>query len=89
MNVKLVAVGPRLLVQPIEQETQRGSIILVASEEAPQLVTVVSVGDQVKYEYFRVGDTLAIAKYAGVPIEHGGEKVIAVNETDVLARVTR
>ena len=93
---KLIPLGDRLVVEPIEQEdTTSGGILLPeTAKEKPQKGTVIAVGPgklddsgkRVKMEV-KKGDRVLYARYAGTEIKVEENKVLILRESDVLALV--
>ena len=76
----LKAVGKRLLVTPIEEETR----ILVAGMK-PTKFKVFSIGEDV--HNVAVGDTVYLDKHFGAEIAHGQEKYLVVDVSTIMAKV--
>ena len=94
---KLVPLGDRLIVEPIEQEetTKSGIFLPETAKEKPQEGKVIAAGPGAKDESgkrmemeVKVGDRVLYAKYAGTEIKlEGDTKVLILKEIDVLALV--
>jgi chaperonin GroES len=94
---KLVPLGDRLIVEPIEQEetTKSGIFLPETAKEKPQEGKVIAAGPGAKDESgkrmemeVKVGDRVLYAKYAGTEIKlEGDTKVLILKESDVLALV--
>jgi len=96
MDVKLKPLGDRVLVKPIEKETQLPSGILLpeTAKEKPQFGAVLAVGPGERTpEGKRIpldvqpGQHVAYAKYAGTEIKLNGDTYLLLHEKDVLAVV--
>ena len=93
---KLIPLGDRLVVEPIEQEdTTSGGILLPeTAKEKPQKGKVIAVGPgklddsgkRVKMEV-KEGDRVLYARYSGTEIKVEENKVLILRESDVLALV--
>ncbi len=88
--------GERIVIKPMEQETQtRGGILLPdTAKEKPQEGEVVAVGPgrpaddgtRIPME-LTVGDKVIYSKYAGTEYEDGDEEYLIMRESDVLAKI--
>jgi chaperonin GroES len=94
MSLKLKPLADRLVVKPIEEEeTTPGGIVLPeTAKERPQRGEVLAVGPGSRDDEgeriamdVSVGDTVLFAKYSGTEIKLGGEDVLILRESDVLA----
>ncbi len=82
--------GDRVLVEPAKAEEVVGGIIIPDSaKEKPLKGVVKAVGPGTKDEQMQVkaGDTVLYGKYAGTEIEIGGDKVLMMRQSDILAIV--
>lgn len=93
MNIK--PLGDRIVLKVLEAEekTASGIVLPDTAKEKPQQAEVLAVGPG-KYEdgklvpmSVKVGDTVLFAKYSGTEVKHGGEELLIVRETDLLAIV--
>jgi chaperonin GroES len=94
---KLVPLGDRLIIEPIEQEetTKSGIFLPETAKEKPQEGKVVAAGPGAKDDSgkriemeVKEGDRVLYAKYAGTEIKlEGDKKVLILRESDVLALV--
>jgi len=92
--VKLVPLGDRVVVKPIEQEekTKGGIVLPDTAKEKPQEGEVLAVGSgrllengqRVPLEV-KVGDRVVFSKYGGTEIKLDGETYIILRESDILA----
>jgi chaperonin GroES len=94
MAAKKMSVTPlhdRVIIKPTpaESKTAGGIIIPDTAKEKPQRGTVIAVGAGKKDEPMtvKVGDTVLYGKYAGTEIPVGGEDVLIMRESDILAIV--
>ena len=88
--------GERIVIKPMEQETQtRGGILLPdTAKEKPQEGEVVAVGpgrvaedgSRIAME-LTIGDKVIYSKYAGTEYEDGDEEYLIMRESDVLAKI--
>ena len=87
MNIKPLA--DRVLVKPAaaEEKTVSGIIIPDSAKEKPLKGEVLAVGNGTKDEemVLKTGDNVLYGKYAGTEIEIGGEKLLIMRQSDVLA----
>jgi len=94
--VKLVPLGDRVVVKPIEQEekTKGGIVLPDTAKEKPQEGEVLAVGsgrmlengERVPLEV-KVGDRVVFAKYGGTEVKLNGETYTILRESDILAIV--
>jgi chaperonin GroES len=91
---KVQPLADRVVVRANEREemTVSGIVLPDTAREKPQEGTVVAVGpgrlnEQGKRVALEVktGDTVLYAKYAGTEVKIGGEDLLILKETDVLA----
>ena len=91
--MKLVPLGDRVVLKPLEAEqTTKSGIVLPGQEkEKPQQAEVIAVGPggviegkEVKMEV-KAGDKVIYSKYAGTEVKLEDEKFIIVKQSDILA----
>ena len=91
---KLQPLADRVVVRANEREemTLSGIVLPDTAKEKPQEGTIVAVGPgRLNDKGVRVplevksGDTVLYAKYAGTEIKNGGEELLILKESDVLA----
>ena len=91
---KVRPLGEKVLIRRLEaEEKTKGGIVLPdAAKEKPQKGTVLAVGDgrllkDGKRAPFQVakGDKVLFASYAGTEIKIGGEELMLMDESDILA----
>jgi chaperonin GroES len=94
MAKKSIGVTPlhdRVIVRAdaAEEKTAGGIIIPDTAKEKPQRGTVVAAGPGKKDEpvTVKVGDSVLYGKYAGTEITIGGEELLIMRESDILAIV--
>jgi len=79
----------RVVIKPAaaEEKTAGGIIIPDTAKEKPQRGTVVAAGPGKKDEPVTVkeGDTVLYGKYSGTEIKIGGDDLLIVRESDILA----
>ena len=79
----------RVVVKRIdaEEKSAGGIIIPDTAKEKPQRGTVMAAGPGKKDEPMSVkaGDTILYGKYAGTEVSIGGEDVLIMRESDILA----
>ncbi len=92
-----VPLGERVVVMPIEQETQtKGGIFLPdTAKEKPQEGEVVAVGPgRVSDDGSRIpmelakGDRVIYSKFAGTEYKEGDDEYLILRESDILAKLT-
>ncbi len=94
--MKLQPLGDRLIVEVLEEEqtTTSGIVLPDTAQEKPQRGKVLSVGPGSRDEdgkYIKMdvekGDEVIFSKYGGTEIKVGGDEVLILRESDVLAKV--
>jgi chaperonin GroES len=89
-KINIEPLGARVLVLPIEGETQTpgGVLLPETAKEKPQQGTVKALGDPDEMMTdLKVGDRVLYPKYTGTEIKYDGETYLLMNEDDVLARI--
>ena len=95
-NTKITPLGDRVLVRPIEQdtETESGIILPETAKEKPQEGEILSVGEGRRDDSGKrialdvsVGQRVIFAKYAGTEIKVDGDKLLIMKESDLLGIV--
>lgn len=90
---KISPLADRVVIRPLEEtEQMRGGLYIPdTAKEKPQQGEVIAIGpgriekgERVKMEV-KVGDTVLYAKYAGSAVTIGGEELLIIKESDVLA----
>ncbi len=93
-NIK--PLGDRVLVKPIEQDTETSSGLLLpeSAKEKPQEGEVLAVGDGKRDDSgnrialdVETGNRVLFAKYAGTEVKIDGEKLLIMKESDILGIV--
>ena len=93
MTVK--PLGDRVVIKNVEaEETTKGGLILTsAAKEKPQMAEVIAVGPGGMVDgkevvmQVKVGQKIIYSKYAGTEVKIGGEELIIVRQSDILATV--
>ncbi len=94
--MNLQPLGDRLIVEVLEEEstTVSGIVLPDTAQEKPQRGKVLSVGPGSRDEdgeYIKMdveeGDEIIFSKYGGTEIKVGGDEVLILRESDVLAKV--
>ena len=78
----------RVLIRPAEAEEKIGGIIIPdTAKEKPLRGEVIAVGQGTKDEQMvlKAGDQVLYGKYAGTELNHQGEKLLIMRQSDVLA----
>lgn len=89
-KTKIEPLGARVLVLPVEGETQTAGGVLLpeTAKEKPQQGTIEAVGDTDEMTTdLKVGDLVLFPKYTGTEIKYEGNTYLLMNEDDVLARI--
>ena len=91
----LQPLGDRLIVEILDEEetTMSGIVLPDTAKEKPQRGKVLAVGPGARDEdgeYIKldveVGDEIIFSKYGGTEIKIGGDDVLILRESDVLAK---
>jgi len=87
-SIKIEPLGIRVLIQPLEQESQTTSGIYLpeTAKEKPQTGKVIAVGDDEDINV-RVNDTVLFEKYTGTEFKYDGATYLLIDFTDILARL--
>jgi len=93
--MKVKPLGDRVLIKNVESEetTKSGIILTGAAKEKPQMAVVISVGPGGNVDgkeitmHVSVGQKVIYSKYAGTEVKLGGEELIIVRQSDILAVV--
>ncbi len=92
----LKPLGDRLIVEVLEEEetTESGIVLPDTAKEKPQRGRVLAVGPGPRDEdgeYITMdlseGDEIIFSKYGGTEVKVGGDDVLILRESDVLAKV--
>ena len=96
-KVNIKPLEDRVVVQANEAETTTASGLVIpdTAKEKPQEGTVIAVGPgrlnekgaRVKPDV-KAGDVVLYARYAGTEVKIGGDELLIIKESDVLAIVT-
>ena len=95
--MELQPLGDRLIVEALEEEESTGSGIVLpdTAKEKPQRGRVLAVGPGARDKDGKriqidvtEGDEVIFSKYGGTEIKLGGDEVLILRESDVLAKVT-
>ncbi len=96
MALKLRPLGDRVVIKPIEHETQlpSGIVLPETASEKPQIGEVLAVGPGRKTEDgtripmdVQVGQKVTFPKYAGTELRLNGDTYLLMREEDILAIV--
>ena len=92
----LQPLGDRLIVEVLEEEetTTSGIVLPDTAKEKPQRGKVLAVGPGSRNDEGNIipmeiaeGDEIIFSKYGGTEITIGGDEVLILRESDVLAKV--
>lgn len=89
-DIHIEPLGARVLVLPVENETQTASGILLpeTAKEKPQQGTVEAIGDPDEMNTdLKVGDRVIFPKYTGTELKYNSKTYLLMNEEDILARI--
>ena len=93
MAISIKPLADRIIVQPMEQETMKGGIIIPdTAKEKPQQGKIIAVGpgrtddngNRVAPEV-KKGDVVLYGKYAGTEVAVEGNDYLILREGDILA----
>ncbi|MCD4671894.1 MAG: co-chaperone GroES [Anaerolineaceae bacterium] len=86
--IKIEPLGIRVLIKPLEQESQTSSGIFLpeTAKEKPQTGLVVAIGDDEDINV-KVNDNVLFEKYTGTEFKFNGESYLLMDYTDILARL--
>ncbi len=90
MGINIEPLGARVLVKPIEGESQSpGGVLLPdTAKEKPQQGMIEAIGDaEEMVTDLSVGDRVLFPKYNGTEIKYEGEKYLLIDEESILARI--
>ena len=92
--MKLRPLSDRVVVKPeeVEEKTASGIILPDTAKEKPQLGKVIAVGkgkisdsgNTIKMD-IKVNDKVLYGKYSGTEITFGGDELLIMRESDILA----
>jgi len=96
--MKLQPLDERVLVEPIEEEVQKGTILIPdTAKEKPIMGKVKAVGNDIVdpknekrvplSELVKVGDLVIFDKYSGQEVRIEGIKHLLIERTHILAKV--
>src|SRR5690242_1534445 len=95
--MNLQPLGDRLIVEVLDEEqtTVSGIVLPDTAKEKPQRGRVLSVGPGARSETtgdlipldVAEGDTVIFSKYGGTEVKVGGDELLILRESDVLAKV--
>jgi len=91
-KTKIEPLGARVLVLPVEGETQTAGGVLLpeTAKEKPQQGTIEAIGNSEEMTTdLKVGDLVLFPKYTGTEIKYDGKTYLLMNEEDVLARINK
>jgi chaperonin GroES len=95
-QVKIVPLGDRVLIRPVEKEkvTSGGIVLPGSAQEKQQICEVLAVGpggydDDGKKIVMEVavGDKVISSKYSGTEVKVDGEEYTILRQSDILAKV--
>lgn len=80
----LQPLAKRILIQPIIPEQKKASI-LILKDEAPQIFTVIAIGDDVKR--VSVNDIILISSHSTSEIKYDNVLYTMIHEDNIIAKV--
>lgn len=89
MSMKIIPLGSRVLIHPVEEQTRTSTGIYIpeTAKEKPQTGEVVAIGDEEDEIKVKVGQKVLFPKYTGTEIKIDGVEHIIMDSDDVLAIV--
>ena len=94
MNLKPLGDRVVLKVLEAEEKTASGIVLPDTAKEKPQQGKILAVGAGRHAEdgtlvpmQVKEGDTVLFAKYAGTEVKYGGDELLVLKESDILAIV--
>jgi len=85
--MKIKPLYDRILLEPIKEPEQRNGVFVPqSSSDKSLMMTIVSIGEGCE-ELFSVGEKIILHKFAGIEVNHNGQKMIIAKAIDVLAKV--
>ena len=91
-KTKIEPLGARVLVLPVEGETQTAGGVLLpeTAKEKPQQGTIEAIGNSEEMTTdLKVGDLVLFPKYTGTEIKYDGKTFLLMSEEEVLARINK
>src|SRR5581483_6661730 len=94
-KTKVFPLADRVAIKPLEEsESMRGGLYIPdTAKEKPIQGEVIAVGpgrrekgETIPME-LKVGDRVVYGKYSGTQVELGGEEIILIKESDVIAKL--
>jgi chaperonin GroES len=94
-SVKIQPLEDRVVIMPSDEaETMRGGLYIPdTAKEKPTQGEVIAVGpgrvekgERIPMD-LKVGDSVIYGKYSGTPFQLGGDEVIIIKASDVLAKI--
>ncbi len=78
--------GNRVVIKKVEAEdkTSSGIILPGQAQEQPQVAEVVAVGPEEEIQV-KVGDRVIYPKFSGTDVKYGGEELIIIEDSKLLA----
>jgi len=91
-NINLRVLDDSVLIKPISEEKQGGIVLPSSAEKKPTKGEVIVTGEGSRNANgertaltVKVGDKVFYRQWAGTEIEHDGEKLIVMKESDIIA----
>lgn len=91
-NVNLRVLDDSVLIKPISEEKQGGIVLPSNAEKKPTKGEIIVTGEGSRNANgertaltVKVGDKVFYRQWAGTEIEHDGEKLIVMKESDIIA----
>ncbi len=87
--MKIKPLDDRVLIEAMDEEVKKGSIILPDSaKEKPVMGKVIAVGnDEELQKVIKVNDKVIYGKYAGDEVKVDDKKFLIISRSDILATV--
>jgi chaperonin GroES len=92
-KTKITPLADRVIIKQEDAETTTSSGIIIpdTAQEKPQKGSVIAVGKGTKENpiSLKIGDNVLYSKYAGTELNHDGQDLLIMKESDILAIIKK
>jgi chaperonin GroES len=92
-KTKITPLADRVIIKQEDAETRTSSGIIIpdTAQEKPQKGSVIAVGKGTKENpiTLKIGDNVLYSKYAGTELNHDGQDLLIMKESDILAIIKK
>jgi len=92
-KTKITPLADRVIIKQEDAETKTSSGIIIpdTAQEKPQKGSVIAVGKGTKENpiTLKIGDNVLYSKYAGTELNHDGQDLLIMKESDILAIIKK